>query len=999
MRIGTYAQFFEAGRRSLSSADAPALRALGARDASDPLVAWLDGWAVVADVLTFYRERYARETYLRTALEEMSLRELARQVGYKPRPGVSASVPLAYLLDPTAKPATIPAGAKAQSVPKPGEQMQTFETSEPLEAHAEFSQMLPRQTRLPAIDRVDALLRQTVRLDDPSLSVRPGERLLFLFGKAQGQQVVREVAASRADGIQKFTELTLKPRTGLNEELATAVVGAIDDLLGEIANAPAGGGASALQQAADAVTSYMLGASASDAEAALPKAPQVNSVRDLLERIQRPPLDLGQGRKGFEIDSLFDRLGTAPASQPRSSRLMQQAVAARLDVSGVARASLLSQVSPQMARNLYPAWSGLPANPSTPDKAPKLYLLRLTTGAFGAAAPVVVGQRKAGAAIDNPALKAADKTFAFLDVLVDGLASDGYALVDCPLDGGARTVRLGGARTVRLGRVLSAQTTARFDYGLTAKVTRLELTDLAHGQRLTVPVGEGPKLSFLRSTIYAVQSQKVTLASEAILDDVAGDSIMLDRLYEGIKPGRWIVVAGERTDLVAGDEALGGVLDGELALVAGVTQEPLPRVPGDAPRTVLHLETPLAYSYLRTQTTIYGNVVHATHGESVSETIGSGNAAVRFQTFALRRSPLTFVAAANTSGVAGTQVVRANGALAQEVDTLMDTGPHDRAYELSVDQDGAAMLRFGDGVMGMRAPTGTENIKAAYRVGIGSVGNVDAQQITLLTTRPLGVQGVLNPLAATGGADRDSPGAIRANAPIPTLALSPLSRLVSVKDYEYFARRFAGIGDARAALLSDGAYRCVHVTVAGVDDTPLAVTDDLVTSLAAAFEQYGDPALPVVIAVRELIALFIQASIVCTPDADPDDVEPAVRARLYDSLSFASRRLARPAYRSEVTAMIQSTKGVDRVEVQVFGGVSEVQVRNRIAFLLAARELSRQAAHGDPSPYVLAAPPRMGIPVTALQPVSEKGAAPQMLPAQTAYLVPSAPDTLVLNFG
>src|SRR5262249_47933777 len=160
---------------------------------------------------------------------------------------------------------TIPAGAKAQSVPKPGEQMQTFETSEPLEAHAEFSQMLPRQTRLPAIDRVDALLRQTVRLDEPSLSVRPGERLLFLFGRAQGQQIVREVAASRTDSIQKFTELTLKPRTGLNEELAKALVGAIDDLLGQIADAPAGRGASVVQQGADALTSYMLGASASDA--------------------------------------------------------------------------------------------------------------------------------------------------------------------------------------------------------------------------------------------------------------------------------------------------------------------------------------------------------------------------------------------------------------------------------------------------------------------------------------------------------------------------------------------------------------------------------------------------------------------------------------------------------------------------------------------------------------------------------------------------------------
>ena len=59
----------------------------------------LDAWAAVADVLTFYQERIANEGYLRTATERRSVLELARLVGYQPRPGVASSVYLAYTLD------------------------------------------------------------------------------------------------------------------------------------------------------------------------------------------------------------------------------------------------------------------------------------------------------------------------------------------------------------------------------------------------------------------------------------------------------------------------------------------------------------------------------------------------------------------------------------------------------------------------------------------------------------------------------------------------------------------------------------------------------------------------------------------------------------------------------------------------------------------------------------------------------------------------------------
>src|SRR6266700_621887 len=98
-RVGTHASFLETMLARLSNSDFPELRGLTIRSAEDPSIALLDAWATVADVLTFYQERIANEGYLRTAIERRSVLELARLVGYTLKPGVAATVYLAYTID------------------------------------------------------------------------------------------------------------------------------------------------------------------------------------------------------------------------------------------------------------------------------------------------------------------------------------------------------------------------------------------------------------------------------------------------------------------------------------------------------------------------------------------------------------------------------------------------------------------------------------------------------------------------------------------------------------------------------------------------------------------------------------------------------------------------------------------------------------------------------------------------------------------------------------
>jgi predicted phage baseplate assembly protein len=194
--------------------------------------------------------------------------------------------------------------------------------------------------------------------------------------------------------------------------------------------------------------------------------------------------------------------------------------------------------------------------------------------------------------------------------------------------------------------------------------------------------------------------------------------------------------------------------------------------------TTLEFKAGLQYKYQRETLTLNANVVEATHGETaaVPEVLGSGDASQINQSFTLKRSPLTFISAPTASGVQSTLQVRVNDLLWQEAPSLYGLGPQDQDYISRQNDDGTTTTTFGDGVTGARLPTGQNNIAATYRTGIGPDGNVAAGALSLLQSRPPGLRGVTNPLAASGGAGPEGLEHSRANAPLTVLTLD---RLVS----------------------------------------------------------------------------------------------------------------------------------------------------------------------------------------------------------------------------
>ncbi|GAA1913748.1 hypothetical protein GCM10009837_43050 [Streptomyces durmitorensis] len=1122
-RIGTHASFFETMRSRL----AERLPDLHTRDLDDPAVAFLDAWAVVADVLTFYQERIANEGYLRTATEWRSVAELAALVGHRPRPGVAASVFLAFTLENGYR-GEIPPGTRAQSMPAPGELPQPYETTNALPARAEWNLLGPRLTRPQAL-RSDLI-------PDPK-DPEPGKRLptVYLAGTRTGLEANDALLVVLAEGEESaFRVATVvtdsaADRTAVEVTPWGRVFAASASAASAIASSASGGPVDRLCRIID--DALTLPAGARPGEAWRETAVLLRRVRSrldhpvaladlhvLLERQLLPVLRERQAvalrhRKAVHLRARFasllppleslvtelesrptrlpgfgglaqlaDALGKPASVPPADARRMPRSPRDTYAATGDTVPRLLAAVRPDLGPVLYAAWRNLPRTPQPTDQ---VYALRTRARLFGHNAPpraaeafavsfppthgsealitfhvtvaghtiavraatgtttvtrfdaaaetiettlsgfgelgpapvavVVLKQRRvtltahlrpsaplrvvcagsdpttvvrevpggvigavgAGGAVGEPPdltvsgeiqaefpLREQPRTLT-LDASYPQILPGSWVAVDKP------GLRMGHGNPV-IARVVQVREVTRADYGISAAGTQLELDrEWLRRDENSYPLVRGTTVHALSEPLPRAQAPL-----DPVAEAICGDRIELDGVYEGLEPGRRVVVSGERTDV----PGVTGLPAAEVAMLSGVEQVARDDLPGETTHSVLRLAGPLAYCYRRDTAKIYGNVADASHGETRTEVLGSGDASAAGQRFGLRHGPLTFVAAATPSGTENTLRVRVGEVLWHETGSPADATPTDHSYSTATDDERRTTVLFGDGRHGARLPTGTENVTAVYRTGIGRSGNAPTGRISLLSTRPLGVREVVNPVPATGGAEPDGREQTRHNAP---LGVTALDRLVSVRDHEDFARTFAGIGKAAAVRLSDGRRQLVHVTLAGVDDIPIAPSSDLYSGLLRAFHRFGDPHLPVQLAVREQLALVVGGRVRVAQDHRWESVEPRVRSALLGAFGFERRALGQDALLSEALKVIQGVEGVDFVDIDTFTAVDEADLFASLARDDGLYGLLRRRQR------VAARPARTDRSAT--------DPARRVRPAQLAVLDPRIPDTLILT--
>ncbi len=1047
-RVGTHATFIETMVARLSNMCLGAddecrkgtgnypLRDLTTRDPNDPSIAMLDGWATIADVLTFYQERIANEGYLRTATERRSILELARLVGYRLRPGVAATTYLALTLENGNDVVIEPYQLKAQSLPGPGELPQTFENIEKLDARARWNRLTPRMSRPQSPGKILDLNNSNgpaeIYLKSISTNLNQNDPLLIVIN---GNPDLYRVIEVKPDAAADRTLVVIKKWIAYPGAVAgLSVRESLIRIVEDFSN-------TGLAETTVKALRSELGADRTDIELAefieneaLPvlerTASRSNIRAETRDRLRGFGVEIGEiaGKLRFDkpvaapatdggsksvSNEKFDELSgvvaglTKQASVPPANALKLQRGAQQifrdrsdlgLQAFGAFRPLLLKSLSNALA-NVTVTQAG----------TMKVYALRVKAAPFGHNAPrKVLAINQNTGEITNTGewpiythqAKTEEPQTIFLDSGYDKIMPESWVVID------STTVRQGASAKVipfvaagpMIRHVTGAVSgIARAAYGIGGKTTRLDLNS-AWLDFKNLPTGEeflqgryDEDFKVIRNTVVFAQSEQLELAEEPIKESICGGSdepIVLDGVYSELESGRWVIVSGERTDLEdnrsrarpSEEQKVRGVKSSELVMLSEVVHD-FTLQPGDSVHTRIKLAKKLEYCYTRDSVSIYANVVKATHGETRREVLGGGDGSKALQRFSLRQPPLTYVSAARPSGVESTLKVFVNDVQWREVETIFGLLPADRRFITRASDDEVTTAEFGNGRQGARLPTGLENVRAEYRQGIGKKGNVRAEQITLLSSRPLGVKEVVNPLRASGGADKEGRDQARKNVPIALLALD---RLVSTQDYRDFSRTFGGVGKAFASRLSDGNRELVHVTIAGADDIPIDETSDLFMNLGQSLRRFGDPGLPVALAVRELVLLIVSAKVCILPDYVWEKVAPQIRVKMLETFSFENRELGQDALLSEAISAMQSVEGVAYVDVDAFGGVAEKRadraVRTPAELLTAAQTIVNR---GEPNQRV-----RVNLPDFA---------GDEIRPAQLAYLSPDVQDTLILN--
>lgn len=305
---------------------------------------------------------------------------------------------------------------------------------------------------------------------------------------------------------------------------------------------------------------------------------------------------------------------------------------------------------------------------------------------------------------------------------------------------------------------------------------------------------------------------------------------------------------------------------------------------------------------------LLSNQVPVSRGKTVSsEVLGSGDASVASQDFVLKKSPVTYLADAESrSGELYSSTIRlyVDGLEWHEVPQLYGQSPTARVFVTWEDADGKTHVRTGDGVAGARLPSGTANVTATYRYGAGAATPDDGALTVIVDPWP-GLKSIRNPVPVGGGSDADAADRLADLAPRSVLTFG---RAVSAADFETIAGSAPGVGRVRSYWSFNVEEQRERLTLYVGDDA--AAVASARSAIAAAAED-SDDAL-VLLATATALTMMVRVAI--DPDRVAATVEAGVRSALAALFSASSSRIGAALYRSAIHAACLGVAGVVAVQ-------------------------------------------------------------------------------------
>jgi hypothetical protein len=233
-------------------------------------------------------------------------------------------------------------------------------------------------------------------------------------------------------------------------------------------------------------------------------------------------------------------------------------------------------------------------------------------------------------------------------------------------------------------------------------------------------------------------------------------------------------------------------------------------------------------------------------------------------------------------------------------------------FVVQIDADDRATVVFGDGSFGAKPVRGAA-VRATYRTGGGAAGNVPGDAITTILDAPqLALLGatVTNPVAASGGAERESIDHAVQHAPA---VFRSLRRAVTAADYEQIALSFKGVAKARAVATG---WNQVSLFVA--PEGAGKVSDVLEAALRSFFEDKRMLSTIVEIEDVDYVPIYVTAEIEVESFYVRADVVARVQQAAARLLAFERVEFNQPVYLSRFYDESQSVAGVVFVNITEF---------------------------------------------------------------------------------
>ena len=908
--------------------------------AGDLAVQILEWWAYLGDILTFYNERIANESYLRTAKFPASAAALVALIGYQPRPAIGAVGQVAALRNAAQpdEPLVLPAGLALASVATSDVPTQTFETSAAVTfAGASDVPVLlePAWSTLSDPTGAGVLLAGTVsglNVGDPLMiaPTPPWNAAAIAAGACPVSVVSVNVetdpngatntrvalagleAALAAEPAADFSILRSQQSTGLWTQTSDAAIVAdsateVDVHLLAAVRGVSPGDLVFIDGGANAATSTIaLVTGVSEQFRSTPYPPPF--PKDANGNIVTPPaIPISHTVLSVSIPS-----GSTFIAPPNG-----------LTVAGVPASNAISAALSWVVTAVSDAGESLPCSPQSPP-------------ADTAGASTLNWEPVAGATGYN----------VYRAITVNGVMG-AFALVGSLMGAQSTSYTDTGGETLTASPPSPGAVVVHFAYTPAGVPIATPATQLASLPAIVTPVVADPlpaptgltvTSSPVGGQLAGSQSWQVTAltpigeteGSPQVTATIAGGSASLSwgavegatgynvyRAAAGANgPQAAVLVAmiqdpGSTTYVDTGAPARSGSppsvsTAGSVDLGARFAEGSIPvmlvdaggaglaamaAAPGDG-TLMINPAGPLDPFSLTAPLTLLLDVVEVSRGSTVAaEPLGTGDAGQAGQTFTLAQAPLTYLASGSTLQVA------VDGIYWTEAPSFYGSEPQDQIFVVSQLSDGTSQVRFGDGLNGARLPTGSA-VVATYRTGAGAASPPAGRLTTVLSPQP-NLARIANPVAVGGGADAEQPASIRQNGPSSVLTFG---RAISADDYEAVAAVAPGVARARAYSTWNAAQQRTSVILYVGDDA------NAQSAAQAALAGAEDPNRPVTVQLATTIALAVTGTLVVAANRNPEPVLAAATAALSDPLaglfSPANMGIGQLLYKSAIEAAL-----------------------------------------------------------------------------------------------